>query len=220
MRYHHKVGRGNTRMSMHFTYRKVKIPSRLQEVRLQAQGFMKSRLLLRREPHLVFGEIVVVDSETPKELLKLPKFCRAWPAGRARAPNDTHGVVDRGPTTYRLNPASPTSLAFGVQLNFRPWKLECADYTPLNYKKFQSIYTLSTTFPSHQTHHKTQAIKADATMSSFLGFGRPQPTSAEKIAAVEAEMKLIIDMQNRYAPLLASSFLACAPSIPTAQECG
>lgn len=35
---------------------------------------------------------------------------------------------------------------------------------------------------------------------SFLGFGRPQPTSAEKIAAVEAEMKLIIDMQNRYAP--------------------
>lgn len=34
---------------------------------------------------------------------------------------------------------------------------------------------------------------------SFLGFGRPQPTSAEKIAAVEAEMKLLTEMMNRYA---------------------
>lgn len=34
---------------------------------------------------------------------------------------------------------------------------------------------------------------------SFLGFGRPQPSSAEKIAAVEAEMKLMADMMNRYA---------------------
>jgi hypothetical protein len=33
---------------------------------------------------------------------------------------------------------------------------------------------------------------------SFLGFGRPQPTSAEKIAAVEAEMKLLTEMANRY----------------------
>ncbi|KAI1633188.1 mitochondrial import inner membrane translocase subunit TIM10 [Biscogniauxia mediterranea] len=32
---------------------------------------------------------------------------------------------------------------------------------------------------------------------SFLGFGRPQPTSAEKIAAVEAEMKLLTEMHNR-----------------------
>ncbi|KAK8064895.1 mitochondrial import inner membrane translocase subunit tim10 [Apiospora phragmitis] len=32
---------------------------------------------------------------------------------------------------------------------------------------------------------------------SFLGFGRPQPSSAEKIAAVEAEMKLMSDMLNR-----------------------
>ncbi|KAI1314302.1 mitochondrial import inner membrane translocase subunit TIM10 [Xylaria venustula] len=32
---------------------------------------------------------------------------------------------------------------------------------------------------------------------SFLGFGRPQPTSAEKIAAVEAEMKLLTEMANR-----------------------
>ncbi|KAH8682386.1 Tim10/DDP family zinc finger-domain-containing protein [Xylariales sp. PMI_506] len=32
---------------------------------------------------------------------------------------------------------------------------------------------------------------------SFMGFGRPQPTSAEKIAAVEAEMKLLTEMHNR-----------------------
>lgn len=32
---------------------------------------------------------------------------------------------------------------------------------------------------------------------SFFGLGRPQPTSAEKIAAVEAEMKLLADMHNR-----------------------
>ncbi|CAN8101165.1 unnamed protein product [Discula destructiva] len=34
---------------------------------------------------------------------------------------------------------------------------------------------------------------------SFLGFGggRQQPSSAEKIAAVENEMKIIFDMQNR-----------------------
>ncbi|KAJ1327673.1 TIM10-like protein [Microdochium nivale] len=32
---------------------------------------------------------------------------------------------------------------------------------------------------------------------SFLGFGRPQPTSAEKIAAAEAEMKMLTDMMSR-----------------------
>jgi import inner membrane translocase subunit TIM10 len=45
---------------------------------------------------------------------------------------------------------------------------------------------------------------------SFLGFGRQQPSSAEKIAAVEAEMKLMADMMNRYvSPSLSST------SIPT-----
>lgn len=34
---------------------------------------------------------------------------------------------------------------------------------------------------------------------SFLGFGgRPQPTSAEKIAAVENELKVVADMHARY----------------------
>jgi len=32
---------------------------------------------------------------------------------------------------------------------------------------------------------------------SFLGFGRPQPTSEEKIAAVENELKVIAEMHSR-----------------------
>jgi hypothetical protein len=35
-------------------------------------------------------------------------------------------------------------------------------------------------------------------MSMFGGFGRPQPSSAEKIAAAEAEMDLVTDMFNKY----------------------
>ena len=36
-------------------------------------------------------------------------------------------------------------------------------------------------------------------MSNMFGFGRPQPSSAEKIAAAEAEMDLVTDMYNKYA---------------------
>ncbi|EON98536.1 putative mitochondrial import inner membrane translocase subunit tim10 protein [Phaeoacremonium minimum UCRPA7] len=32
---------------------------------------------------------------------------------------------------------------------------------------------------------------------SFFGIGRPQPSSAEKIAAVETEMKFLADLHNR-----------------------
>ncbi|KAK4100708.1 hypothetical protein N658DRAFT_497149 [Parathielavia hyrcaniae] len=32
---------------------------------------------------------------------------------------------------------------------------------------------------------------------SFLGLGRPQPTSAEKIAAVETELKAVAEMHSR-----------------------
>ncbi|KAK3393843.1 Tim10/DDP family zinc finger-domain-containing protein [Podospora didyma] len=32
---------------------------------------------------------------------------------------------------------------------------------------------------------------------SFLGFGRPQPSSAEKIAAVENELKMVAEMHSR-----------------------
>ena len=35
-------------------------------------------------------------------------------------------------------------------------------------------------------------------MSMFGGFGRPQPSSAEKIAAAEAEMDLVTDMFNKF----------------------
>ncbi|CAG8981033.1 hypothetical protein HYALB_00008186 [Hymenoscyphus albidus] len=34
-------------------------------------------------------------------------------------------------------------------------------------------------------------------MSSMFGFGRPQPSSAEKIAAAEQEMDLVTDMFNK-----------------------
>jgi import inner membrane translocase subunit TIM10 len=36
----------------------------------------------------------------------------------------------------------------------------------------------------------------------FGGFGRPQPSSAEKIAAAEAEMDLVTQMFNKYALFL------------------
>jgi hypothetical protein len=39
--------------------------------------------------------------------------------------------------------------------------------------------------------------RALAIMSMF-GFGRPQPSSAEKIAAAEQEMDLVTDMFNKY----------------------
>jgi import inner membrane translocase subunit TIM10 len=32
---------------------------------------------------------------------------------------------------------------------------------------------------------------------SFLGFGQPKPTSAEKIAAVENELKVVAEMHSR-----------------------
>ncbi|EFW98559.1 mitochondrial intermembrane space translocase subunit [Grosmannia clavigera kw1407] len=43
---------------------------------------------------------------------------------------------------------------------------------------------------------------------SFFGIGRPQPTSAEKIAAVEAEMKMMADMHNR---LVKNCTAKCVP---------
>lgn len=38
---------------------------------------------------------------------------------------------------------------------------------------------------------------------SFLPFGRPQPSSAEKIAAAETEMEMIGEMMTRYTALSA-----------------
>jgi hypothetical protein len=51
---------------------------------------------------------------------------------------------------------------------------------------------------------------------SMFGLGRPQPSSAEKIAAAEQEMDLITDMFNKYvchvqaSPLLWLTALSCA----------
>ncbi|KAF3003362.1 hypothetical protein G7054_g7930 [Neopestalotiopsis clavispora] len=44
---------------------------------------------------------------------------------------------------------------------------------------------------------------------SFLGFGRPQPTSEEKIGAVEAEMKLLAEMHTRLTRVCAKK---CVPN--------
>lgn len=33
---------------------------------------------------------------------------------------------------------------------------------------------------------------------SFLGFGRPQPSSAERVAAVENELRVVAEMHARY----------------------
>lgn len=35
---------------------------------------------------------------------------------------------------------------------------------------------------------------------SFLGFGQPQQTSAQKIAAAKQELEMVTDMFNRYIP--------------------
>lgn len=37
---------------------------------------------------------------------------------------------------------------------------------------------------------------------SFLGMGRQQPTSEQKIAAVEGEMRMMADTYNRYVYIL------------------
>ncbi|KAI1106228.1 mitochondrial import inner membrane translocase subunit TIM10 [Jackrogersella minutella] len=46
-------------------------------------------------------------------------------------------------------------------------------------------------------------------MSSFLGFGRPQPTSEEKISNVQAEMKLLTQMHDRLTKACAKK---CVPN--------
>ncbi|KIH89249.1 mitochondrial intermembrane space translocase subunit Tim10 [Sporothrix brasiliensis 5110] len=44
---------------------------------------------------------------------------------------------------------------------------------------------------------------------SFFGMGRPQLSSAEKIASVEAEMKMMSDMHNR---LIKACAAKCVPT--------
>ena len=53
---------------------------------------------------------------------------------------------------------------------------------------------------------------------SFLGFGRPQPSSAEKIAAVENELKVIAEMHTRYDIPLTPSPLPPTPNLSLPQS--
>lgn len=53
-------------------------------------------------------------------------------------------------------------------------------------------------------HHNVSIIQNHPTYTSpntakmsFLGMGRPQPTSEQKIAAVESEMRMMADTYNR-----------------------
>jgi hypothetical protein len=52
------------------------------------------------------------------------------------------------------------------------------------------------------TKHVSRNDTKTEIMSMFGGFGRPQPSSAEKIAAAEQEMDLVTDMFNKYTAAL------------------
>lgn len=72
-----------------------------------------------------------------------------------------------------------------------------APYSRINNSLISTLHDLrisiksSPQFPPVNNPHKI------AIMSSMFGFGRPQPSSAEKIAAAEQEMDLVTDMFNK-----------------------
>jgi len=49
----------------------------------------------------------------------------------------------------------------------------------------------------------------------MFGLGRPQPSSAEKIAAAEQEMDLVTDMYNKYVFFCIQAHLGPLPNIYT-----
>ena len=51
-------------------------------------------------------------------------------------------------------------------------------------------------------------------MSFLPGFGRPQPSSAEKIANAETEMDMITEMMSRYRTILFPPFRLPSPIAP------
>lgn len=114
------------------------------------------------------------------------------------------------PSASPPNPARPTSLAepiFWTTFS-RAWPdLELKPGTISHARNERTIcaalprsrHTLLPTPQSNTPAHLPACITTHPPSMSFLGFGRPQPSSAEKIAAVEAEMKLMADMMNRYA---------------------
>lgn len=81
-------------------------------------------------------------------------------------------------------------------------------------EKYSGVVQASN-FQGRQVHHHHRISQATAhstsrltvkknppthteIMSFLFGGGRPQPSSAEKIAAVEAEIEMVSDMYNRY----------------------
>jgi hypothetical protein len=77
-------------------------------------------------------------------------------------------------------------------------KLDIITNLNTNLQLFSSV-TRTNSQPNHsQPNHRTTAIM------SMFGIGRPQPSSAEKIAAAEQEMDLVTDMFNKYFPFLPS----------------
>jgi hypothetical protein len=74
-------------------------------------------------------------------------------------------------------------------------KLDIISSLNTNLQLFSSV-TRTNSQPNYsQTNPRTTAIM------SMFGIGRPQPSSAEKIAAAEQEMDLVTDMFNKYIPL-------------------
>jgi hypothetical protein len=85
-----------------------------------------------------------------------------------------------------VRPCGPSSARSAVQLSDDDgW---CATCNPnCQFRHFSHLYPKTT----HSTHIR---------MSFLFGGGRPQPSSAEKIAAAEAEIDMVSDMYNRYTP--------------------
>jgi hypothetical protein len=66
----------------------------------------------------------------------------------------------------------------------RPRKAE-----PKQYATFWKLYSSKS--------YSNQVTTISIVIMSMFGFGRPQPSSAEKIAAAEQEMDLVTDMFNK-----------------------
>lgn len=77
-----------------------------------------------------------------------------------------------------------------------------------------AIYTtrLASPEPPHIAESSRPVPLAFTTMSFFgMGGGRPQPSSAERIAAAEAEIELVSDMFNRYVSPMHMPWLHISP---------
>jgi hypothetical protein len=71
-----------------------------------------------------------------------------------------------------------------------------------NYVKTNSVHPSIHSFIHRNSYpvnkNNPEAPRAISFKMSFLGIGRQQPTSEQKIAAVEGEMRMMADTYNRY----------------------